>query len=521
MLGSVGDSYATDIVPSPTNVPVLAHKTTVTQVATQVLGDHIVETGKGQTFSVVMINPIAYDFLNLQDTRTTTLSPLPSFNSLPNVGVGPNAAAQTQAKAVLDARGGGAVASLRCRTLNECTASLANLEAADAHGQSFHDLVFDSFTAWSAYLNAAQSSIAIDAARYQSDALLLAKEQHLSITPGTDHLRIPDLTCLNEVAAVAQVLTSGAASTPALLPVGKKSSCIGAPQLKKLGAEAITDVNALYAMVLTWEDTLNTLQNDIDTHVSAFTAATNPNVTPNINDAATLRARLTRIDLSSQAITGSNGSALATLVKAIQPFSDFDRTHDWVSVDVYCNPYNIDAISHALVLTAPSRITPAFSALNQSVGTVDCPGGLVLSAGGGYSTIPVKTYQLVPTVTSSGGSSTSTYNVGYQSNQPGQLYGAALFHYYVFPVSGQSALFATGGIGSSSSFSGFYGASFSIGRRVMFNVLWEYGSYNTIGPGASLGMLAPSSSFAIPTTPVHTTKITYGISIGAAPFNSP
>jgi hypothetical protein len=391
-----------------------------------------------------------------------------------------------------------------CSTPQNCLDSLNWLQ-----GISWQQRLVDSFAGWNAYAVAAGQGVTSAAAYYQQLAVAQAG------VPAKPSDQIPmGFACVDEVKAEANWILSAKGSAS---PRSGTSSC--------MATVPIPDINlpVLFANIAAWQSLINFLHNQIASNPTQFAVATNPSVQTGVNDASTLTTRLTSLDMSANIISGAAGSALRTQVAALLPFYDFDENLSWATITVPCHPYDVDGQFHTLTLIASSRLPTttlgnpvAYLNSSQTVATIDCPGAVAISAGGGWSTIPLVSYQAV--ATNAALAKNPTYIIG-QSHQNSQVYAAALAHYFLFPFGNtQAAVFATGGLGSSTTtFSAYYGLSIGIGRKFFVNALLGNGSVTTLGQGYAVGEPIPAG-FTIPTNTARLTKISYGISIGTPPF---
>ena len=522
------------------------HQTNILLGAAAVLGDHIVENGRGQTVTVKCINPIKYDQAQLVDTYTTIVGsgfPLPPGA----VPVGALSGA---------------------RYAHDCKTTAADCVAAAQELAANYALYAGQFNARNTFAQQATTLLTNASSQYDYLSAQTAQQNDAS-APQLDPTIV---TCLHDIVAYAAWLQPGADSTnppPAIL-ANVSGDCPGAPAFSN---SVIGTYNVLFSNLSAYETQIAALriQLDLSSNGTLLTAAapagstqiqvqngslfsigseiviggTTPEteiisatstttvsfankltsdhaigaaITSNIAAQATsLKSTLQDIDLSSDLATGSAGIALRTTEQGLIPFSDVDLNQNTAHVDVDCHQYRIDGVSHALVLTASNRFSSS-SNLSQSIATVDCPGAFAVSAGAGISQVPVVTYQLASTLGGTPAAPTATYTVSQQIRSE-QTVAVAMFHYLALPLGGQTGLFVTGGFGTSTSqVDAFYGASLSLGRRLFINFLEHNGTYNALQPGIPLNSAAPSS-FTIPTIKQTTTRLAIVLSFGT-PFSS-
>jgi hypothetical protein len=416
------------------------------------LGDHVTETGAGHTYTVLLINPVTYDYPVLRDTRTTVPSAMPSLSGIPfPTGLGP-VVTQTQREAEIKAL---ALApkeklELSCATPAACSSALTALRPRQMR-------LLSRFSEWNNYALVAYQDVLQAATLYQALASVAAAQSAAAKPePKPTSLPVPYVECVDEVGQVAQWTLgrrpkslNGLPDIMLPAPDAVSQNCLGAPKLPSI--EASTLFSALGA----WQLDINRLRNEIDENAAKFTTGGNPNITAGVNDAATFKTQLTGVDLATYGIAGTAGGTLLKQIQALAPFYDFDAHDDWATINVDCHPYDVDGQSHSITLTAASRLSTTPALVSQPIATIDCPGALALSAGAGVTGVPIVNYQLV---TANPTASPPVSTIG-RTAQDRQLYGAALVHYFLLPIgNSQTALFGTGGIGTSSqSFAGFTG----------------------------------------------------------------
>jgi hypothetical protein len=437
------------------------HATTVTLGGRTVAGDHIVETGRGQRITVRWINPIKYDVPYVSDTQTSIQAPAPTFTLPGGLAVG------------------------QSRALTPPCDNPANCDAAVALQTTRRSSILADFDLRSKYAVNALSILTDTSNDFDLQALKSASGMTTS-DPSVPATLAP---CIMEIAQYARSLGSGF-SRFASIPT---SSCSGASTLPV----SISDV---LGRADDYQRTIDKLKIDLDSFRGNFTS-------PAPKDAATYKSILGDLDLAAYGTQGANGTALLAKEQALKPFFDIDLSATQVYGDVLCSPYSADGRSHSLTLTATNRFDNTKN-LSQSVATVDCPGAFAVSAGFGISTLPFTTFQLAPTLANGA----VTYTVEYQDNRPKQTVAVALAHYFLASLGGQTSLYATGGLGTSTSqVDAYYGLSIGIGHRVFINVAEHAGTFNQLPPGVALHAPAPSG-FTIPVTKSSTTKLSYTIS---------
>ena len=438
------------LIPIVTSVCVSAdesppHNTTVSLISVTSTADHVVETGDGQLFTVVGINPITYGHAYISNVTTTTQAQVP-FSLPPGLPVGPIHQLTNPSCSSNDQ-----LTTLRCER--------------DGLVQSFKTRLTNATNVW--------NHLVKEATDYSNDATKAAVSRNLPPRIADD-----EADCLREIATFADWLSNGQPK-----------------DVEPLAAHKCPD------SVLSDKNSPTTLTPDLFEYQVAFGQLT-----------ADVRKANPDLDLSKDLPSGTDGQLLAQKEQPLQAFADLYPLVETVSYPVWCHPHNVDTVSNSLTLVAINRFDSTKN-LSQAVGVVDCPGALAVSTGGGYSRVPLATFQAVPSVTN--GVVTSNV-IGYGQNARAQTVAAAFFHYFVLSLGGQAGLFLTGGIGTSSSnLSGFYGASIGLGRRVYLNIAENVANVTVLAPGFSINQAIPNG-FQIPTTAHTTTKLSFTISIGGA-----
>jgi hypothetical protein len=229
------------------------------------------------------------------------------------------------------------------------------------------------------------------------------------------------------------------------------------------------------------------------------------------------QTQLKELDLSADLPNGSSGQQLAQKEQNLQPFGNLDPTATEISYPVWGQPRRPDTTSNSLTVVALNQFESSMN-LSPAVRVVGCAGVLSISAGGGYSRLPLVSYQVLPTVTNG----VVTANViAFAQNSRAQTVAAGFFHYYLLPLGQQAGLFATAGIGTSTTkLSGFYGLSIGIARRVYLNVAENVSGVTGLAPGFSINEPVPNG-FSIPTTTHTMTRLSITLSIGGGVATSP
>jgi len=452
------------------NVP--PHKTTISLVSATSSADHIVEPGGGQLFTVVGINPITYSQPYITNTTTTIASQF-SLSLPPGLPLG-------HVGGFFEAHRCGAMLDICKKAIQEM-----RLDHDDLIGAYAARLV-NAFIAWN-YLNNQSTA-------YDVSAKLAAAN---GTTPPP--ISGPSSDCLNDIARYATWLASGQSQEADKNPLAALK-CKEHPWLsdtRALGPDQDTTATFFYGLAA-YQKALIALQNDLKQSTIANASK------------ISFQSQLSALDLTSYSPTGPSGQILVQKEQPLLPFANLDPNTTEATYPVWCHPHNLDTISNALTVVATNRFDSTKN-LAQAVGVVDCPGALALSAGSGYSRIPLVAFQVVPTVVNG---VVTKNRIGYSQNAKAQTTAAAFAHYYLFGLGGQTALFGTAGVGSSSTNLGvFYGVSIGVNRRIFLNFAENVAGMNALAPGFSVNEVVPGG-FSIPTMVHSTTRFSITLSVG-------